>query len=245
MISPSETSFIKESVRQGIRIDGRSNHQSRPLKIETSIINQASGSSRVTLGSSDVLVGVKLQVLDDPNEIGKIHCSVDCSPAAQLTKSTCSHYAQILNRSLNGPQAGIDNSALIIIPGAVHWLVVVDVLVLDDGGNLLDCIFIAIKAALYNTRLAKVTVETTDGASDFTVSDEETEILKGRELVPICITVSMIDDSTVIDTTPMEELCTSVTVSTIVNSKGMVCGVQKGLSGSVDPSVLVNMIQVK
>ena len=92
--------------------------------------------------------------------------------------------------------------------------------------------------------MAKVTVEETDGSFDFDVADEETEIIPGRERIPICVCVSKIGDGLVIDSTTLEEFCASSCVYVIVDMEGIVCGVQNGLRGSMDPSVLINMIQV-
>jgi exosome complex component RRP42 len=41
--------------------------------------------------------------------------------------------------------------SLVIIPDAQVWLVNIDVLVMDNGGNLLDAIVMAVKAALLTT----------------------------------------------------------------------------------------------
>lgn len=42
----------------------------------------------------------------------------------------------------------------------------------------------------------------------------------------------------------MEELCSSSRLSVIVNSQGQLCGMQKDLNGCLDPSVLVDMVEV-
>jgi exosome complex component RRP42 len=101
----------------------------------------------------------------------------------------------------------------------------------------------ATRGALYNTRLAKVSVESTDGAYDFEVADEETEILVGRDDVPISVTVFNIDNVLVLDASPLEELCASACVSVLVNRQGLICGIQKGLKKPIEPSVLTSMLQ--
>lgn len=61
-------------------------------------------------------------------------------------------YAQFISRTLNGGHGGIDLKSLCIIPNQSCWVLNVDVLVLDFGGNLLDAIFSAVRGALYDTK---------------------------------------------------------------------------------------------
>ncbi|KAJ3272930.1 Exosome complex component RRP42 [Terramyces sp. JEL0728] len=266
MISRVEKDYISKGIAAGIRNDGRAQNESRQLYLETGIINQASGSCRVSVQSgTEVLVGIKVSVGDiqeldsrdedeestkNKNDVGRIVCSVECSPSAKVMldkrqiEEMCILYTQILNRTLNGPQGGLDLYKLCIVPGSVCWVLNIDVLVLNYGGGVLDAIFMAVRGAIYNTRLAKVNVESTDGAYDFDVADDETEVLEGRENVPISVTAFQIDKYHVIDATPAEEQCSDSLVSVMVNSQGKLCGVQKGLKGSLDTSLLIGMIQV-
>lgn len=52
-------------------------------------------------------------------------------------------------------------------------------------------------------------------------------------------------DRYIIDPTILEELCSQVTLTVGVNKDGQVCGIQKSVNGSIDPSLLTEMIQVK
>jgi exosome complex component RRP42 len=55
-----ERIWIVQGVEQDLRTDGRSRSTYRPLGVEANIIAQADGSARLHLGSTDVLVGVKV-----------------------------------------------------------------------------------------------------------------------------------------------------------------------------------------
>eukprot|EP00842_Homolaphlyctis_polyrhiza_P000358 jgi/Hompol1/1322/HPOL_005558-RA len=181
---------------------------------------------------------------------GRIVFSVECSPSAKSTLSSkeiddmCNEYSQILNRTLNGPHGGIDLGSLCIIPGSTCWVISVDVLILDYGGNVMDTIFMAVRGALHNTRLPKVTVEQTDGHFEFDIADEETEPLKGRENVPVALTLSKIGSGCIVDATPIEDLCSNARVTVFANRSNNVCGLQKSGKGSLDPSILADMIEV-
>ena len=84
-MSISEIEYCKASVQQGIRLDGRDLQDFRPIEIELGLIAQANGSSRLHLGSTDVLVGVKVEVgvpdSSRPN-CGRVSVTVECSACA-------------------------------------------------------------------------------------------------------------------------------------------------------------------
>lgn len=60
MASQGERSFCSQCIAQGLRLDGRGLLDVRPLELELGLIAQASGSARLHLGSTDVIVGVKV-----------------------------------------------------------------------------------------------------------------------------------------------------------------------------------------
>lgn len=130
---------------------------------------------------------------------GRIVCNVECSPSAtrvfdpRQVEEMCNEYSQLMNRVLNAPHGGIDLKALCIIPGSTCWILNIDALVLDYGGNLLDAIFLATRGALHNTRIPRATVEQSDGRLEFDIADEETEIVRGWEDVPMCVTLNKVD----------------------------------------------------
>ncbi|KAI8930361.1 ribosomal protein S5 domain 2-type protein [Entophlyctis helioformis] len=181
--------------------------------------------------------------------VGRVVCSVECSPSAMPfadprdVEQMCNDYSQILNRILNGPHGGLDLGKLCIIPGATCWIVSVDVLILDYGGNVLDTIAMAVRGALHNTRLPKATVEQTDGHYEFDIADDETETLSGRDMVPVAQTLCKIGSGRIVDATPLEDLCSSARLTVFVNRAGHVCGLQKSGKGSLEPSILVDMIE--
>lgn len=70
-----------------------------------------------------------------------------------------------------------------------------DALVLDYGGNLVDAVFMGTRAAIFDTRIPKTEVQDLgDGNFDFEVLDdaEDTEVVEGREDMPICVTLNKV-----------------------------------------------------
>ncbi len=60
MIGIDEKQFIREGFTADIRSDGRACNDSRPLALSLGDLQQCSGSARCTLGSTDVIVGIKV-----------------------------------------------------------------------------------------------------------------------------------------------------------------------------------------
>ncbi|KAI8853206.1 ribosomal protein S5 domain 2-type protein [Chytridium lagenaria] len=269
MISTVERDYISKGVEANIRADGRSRLDCRSSTFEIGLITQASGSCRLKIDNgTDVVVGVKVDVgsieategveineEDDNDSLtvskdkGKVICTVECSPSSfknvdsRYVDDICTEYAQMLNRIFNGNHGGLDLHALCIIPGTTCWIVYVDVVILEYGGNAFDCIFQAVRGALNDARYPKATVEESAGHYEFEVADEETERLRGVENVPSTVTYFKIGSRSVLDPTPLEEMCSGARLTLAVNSKGNICAVQKGGQGGLEPNLLAEMIQ--
>ncbi|KAF1802210.1 ribosomal protein S5 domain 2-type protein [Mucor lusitanicus] len=254
LVSPAEKKYIEQGVEQDCRSDGRARLEYRHVVLESGLLSQASGSARCRLGDSDVLVGVKVeigQVEPSKPKQGRVVCNVECSPSA--SQQFEGRGADDLNNSLtlamdrlfNGTQSGLDLESLCIIPEQQCWVIYIDAMVMDAAGNLLDCIIMTARAALYNTRIPKTEIEDLgDGEFEFEVVDdvEDAEPLKGWENLPISVTLYKIGQRYIIDPTILEELCSQVTLTVGVNKHGLVCGIKKGQTGSIEPSLLNEMI---
>ncbi|KAI9207725.1 ribosomal protein S5 domain 2-type protein [Polychytrium aggregatum] len=273
LLAPVERAYILDGVECDIRADGRNRLDARHLTLETGMITQASGSCRVSVdGGTDVLVGIKVEIETiDPNpegdaevsafdetaetidedrrDKGRIVCSVECSPSLSAVLSQrqvedlCIEYSQYMTRLLNSPEGGLDLKALCIIPGSTCFVVYIDVLILDYGGNLLDIIFLATRGAFHNTRMVKATAEQLDGQVAFDVSEEECEVVRGWENLPIVVTLSKIGRRHILDASPLEELCAEARVYVAVNERGRICSIQKSGEGGIEPRGLSDMVQ--
>eukprot|EP00760_Papus_ankaliazontas_P004454 PhM_4_TR118/c0_g2_i1/m.54590/K12589/RRP42, EXOSC7; exosome complex component RRP42 len=79
-ISGGERSFILNGIAQDVRTDGRGRLQWRPFHITHGVVGRAHGSAHVTLGGTEVVVGVYGDVQPSPE--GSLSFHVDCTPAA-------------------------------------------------------------------------------------------------------------------------------------------------------------------
>ncbi|KAL1915816.1 uncharacterized protein VTP21DRAFT_6204 [Calcarisporiella thermophila] len=237
-------------------MDGRRRLDARQVVIETGVVSQTSGSARCRVtGGTDVLVGIKCEIGNieaEDSDRGRVVCNVECSPSASQqyegkgADEINNELTQIMNRFLGGSQSGIDLVKLCIVPGQHCWVINIDAMILDYGGNAVDALFIATRAALFNTRIPKTVVQDVgDGQVEFEVLDdvEQADRLEGMENIPLCVTVNRLGLKYIIDATPYEELCTEARLHIAVNPAGELCGVQKGGDGGIQPDLFREMVQ--
>lgn len=207
------------------------------MELETDIVNNASGSARLRLANSDILVGVKTEVdvpfADKFNE-GKIEFFVDCSANATPEfegrggEELGTEIAHMLSKSYQSPNA-FDLKKLCILEHTKYehfysdhklpintpfsvcrcWKLYVDILILECGGNLFDAVSIAVKAALYNTKIPKVTAAAMDGGSvELDLSDDPHDCDRlNVDSFPLLVTVCKIGDHCLVDPSAEEEEC--------------------------------------
>ncbi|KAK3139540.1 hypothetical protein QOZ80_5AG0384890 [Eleusine coracana subsp. coracana] len=258
-LSEGEKHFIRGGIAQNIRTDGRKRLQFRALSVETGVIPQANGSARVRLGGTEVIASVKAE-LGKPSILhpdkGKVNIFVDCSPTAEPTfegrgsEELSAELSVALQRCLLGGKSGagaaIDLSSLIVVDGKVCWDLYIDGLVISSDGNLLDALAAAIKVALSDTGIPKVTVSVSTASDDepeVDVSDEEF-LQFDTSSVPVIITLTKVGRQYIVDATSEEESQMSSAVSVSVNRHGHVCGLTKRGGAGLDPTVIFDMISV-
>ncbi|KAL4071909.1 ribosomal protein S5 domain 2-like protein [Scleroderma citrinum] len=177
-LSKAEISYIRSSLlfNPPLRTDGRSPEDFRPIALETGVAPLANGSARVSIGrcgpdsdreteggngGTEVIAAVKLEVngAGEEEEGGNIICSVSCSPAAYPSLSSPalddlqSDLSTLLGSILSHPSLRPKN--LEIVPGKKAWVLRLDAIVFSDAGNIVDCLMMACRAALWDTRVPR------------------------------------------------------------------------------------------
>eukprot|EP00300_Choanocystis_sp_HF-7_P037571 c53772_g1_i1.p1 GENE.c53772_g1_i1~~c53772_g1_i1.p1 ORF type:complete len:337 (+),score=63.74 c53772_g1_i1:105-1013(+) len=117
-----------------------------------------------------------------PPQTGYVVVNADlpplCSPAYAPGKPSVA--TQLLTRRLERlltTHSIVDTAALVVSPGAAAWALYIDVIALDDDGNVFDAAVLAMMAAL---RAARLPVITMSAAGDATASVERTLALPLR-----------------------------------------------------------------
>ncbi|KAI5891706.1 ribosomal protein S5 domain 2-like protein [Schizophyllum commune H4-8] len=168
-ISKAEKSFIQAGILLDppTRLDGRALHEFREIQLETGVAPLASGSARLTIGAgkdgsggTEVWAATKLEVVDvaDGERQGVV-CSVTCSPQAypHLTAPALddlqADLTSLLDTTLAHPS--LLPASLTIIPAKKAWLLALDCVVLAAAGSVPDALFMAARAALWDTRVPR------------------------------------------------------------------------------------------
>ena len=91
-------------------------------------------------------------------------CSANATPSFEGRggESLATSISGVLSRAYSSPEV-MDLKKLVVLPGNTCWILYVDILVLELGGNIYDAVSIAVKAALATTRIPKLTVTQVDG----------------------------------------------------------------------------------
>ncbi|CAH3193225.1 unnamed protein product [Porites evermanni] len=251
-VSTFERAYIVGGIEQDFRSDGRSCQDYRHFEVETGIVSNTSGSARLRLSKTDVLVGVKAEIgeprIQKPDQ-GYVEFFVDCSANASPEfegrggDELGAMLAKTLERAYNHKSA-IDLHSLCILPGKQCWVLYIDALVLECGGNLFDSLSMAVKAALYNTRIPNVAVSTEEGEVELEISDDPHDCTRlDVSSIPLTVTMSKIGHRHVVDASLEEEACSLVQLLVSVNGENNICAMQKVGQGALDADSIFEMIE--
>lgn len=246
MINNSET--IGQLARQEKRLDGRKLDEYRqPVQIETNISWTAEGSAKVQIGKTVVLAGVKLAIEkpynDTPDEGGIMVnaellplSSPEYEPGPPGIKAV--ELARVTDRGIREAKA-IDMKKLCITPGEKAWFMMIDLITINDDGNLFDAAGLAVLAALKSARFPVVDPET--GALDYKHKTEDTlPIIKE----PLPITVYKVGKSFFIDPTREEEEAYEARLTVASDEKGILSALQKGGDAPLTTEDIAAMIDL-
>ncbi|RVE67036.1 hypothetical protein OJAV_G00113430 [Oryzias javanicus] len=106
-------------------------------------------------------------------------------------------------------KSSVDLQSLCISAGEHCWVLYVDVLLLQCDGNLYDAISVAIKAALFNTKIPRVHVSADEeGGKEVELSDDPFDCVRlNVESVPCIVTLCKVGHRHVVDATLQEKAC--------------------------------------
>jgi exosome complex component RRP42 len=226
---------ILDQLRQDKRIDGRGLLDYRPIQVNPGVIGKASGSAWVSIGKTQVLVGVKVETgtpYPDKPDAGVLTVNAELVPIASPSfepgppNEDSVELARVVDRGLRESQA-VDLSKLCVTPGKLVFIVFVDIYILDHDGNLFDAAALAAIAALMNTTLRGYTV-TEEGTIEYTDATSPLPL----QNIPVEVTMVKIGDKLLLDPTIEEEalIDTQITIATGQNQE--VCAIQKSQVGT-------------
>jgi exosome complex component RRP42 len=240
IIAEIKRDYIYSLANQGDRADGRKFDEFRPISVEVGIINKAEGSSRVMIGQSQVVVGIKVQPgepFPDTPDTGVIITNLELVPLASPSFETgppredAIELARVVDRGVRESGA-IDLSKLCIESGQKVWMVFIDVHVLDHDGNLMDAASLGAIAALMNTTMPN---------SRYGFGEDTKLPLKD---IPAGITGVKIGNTIMLDPSLDEENVASCKLTVITNKEGALAGMQKSGVGTLTPDEVKYIVHI-
>lgn len=227
------SSFAIDPILNGKRFDGRAFDEYRDITIKTGVASKAEGSAYVKMGKTKVMAGIKIGIgdpyPDTPNE-GTISVNAEFTPLASPDfeagppSANATELARVVDRGIRESKC-LDFKKLCIEKGEKIWMVYIDIHIINDNGNLIDCSFLAALAALINAKMPKL--------------DKEGNILrkeyKGKLEVfhkPIEVTVCKIANNLLLDPDLEEEKGVQAKLTVCVREDDNICALQKqGVEG--------------
>ena len=151
-------------------------------------------------------------------------------------------------RSLLVDSNAIDTRLLSILPGKYAWRIYVDVLVLGDGGSLVDTACAAAVAALTDTRLPRLRLfrGEADGDWDLEVDDDPHAgtAIPGIASAPLAVTFTQVGGCSIVDASCSEEECAQSRAVLGVTRAGRVVYMRADGRAGVEPAHLLECARV-
>ena len=239
---------ISQYLEQGKRFDGREPWDFRDIEIETGVSKRAEGSARVRIGKTEVIVGVKMDVMEpypDSADKGNLIVSTELLPMSSERfesgppKFPAIEIGRLTDRAIRESKF-IQMEKLCIKEGEKVWAIYIDIYSLNDDGNLIDAAEIGAVAALKTARMPKYDEETGKVVYG-ELTDKKIPLQKEP---PITITAHKIGDSWIVDPTLEEEDISEARVSIGATPDGTISSIQKGEAREIDIEEFENVVDL-
>jgi exosome complex component RRP42 len=242
---------IKEYLSEGKRLDGREVTQMRDLIVEREISKNAESAVSVKLGNTHVYCGVKMSVVepysDSPNE-GTFMTTAELHPMSSekydLGKPGINaiELARVIDRGIR--ESGLlDFRGLCIKEGEKVWQVFLDIVAINDDGNLFDVAGIAGLIALASAKLPKYNEEENKIEHEFT----DNPIPLNKDALSVNFTLHKVGNQVIVDPSFEEELISDYRLSiAIADNKGnpRITAMQKGKEEAITTEEMNKILEI-
>ncbi|MEA2051253.1 MAG: exosome complex protein Rrp42 [Euryarchaeota archaeon] len=232
--------YVYDLIEKGKRADGRGFLDFRDIIVERDLIKKAEGSTRVQIGDTVVLVGVKVEpgepFPDTPNK-GILMTNAELVPLASPEFESgppgenSIELARVVDRGIRGSET-IDLEKLCIKEGEKVWMVFIDIHTLDNDGNLVDAAALGAITSLLNVDIPY---------EQYGLTGEDT--LQIRD-TPVAVTVVEIGGNLLVDPNVYEESAATSKLTVISNADGSISGLQKSGSNGLTEEKIVKMTEI-
>lgn len=232
-------------LNSGMRLDGRKLAEYRPISVEYGVAKTSEGSARVKIGDTEVVVGIKMEIgtpYPDMPDQGTIIVGAELLPMSNPEFESgppgiqAIELARVVDRGIRESKT-ISFKKLCIKEGEKVWLLLIDIIPINDSGNLLDASSLAALAALKDAHFPKV-------ENDKINYEEKTD--KKLELTdePIAITILKIGNNFIVDPDTEEEKLVDARLTVSSQKDGNLCAMQKGGESPLTQEDIEKMIDI-
>lgn len=222
---------IRKMASEGERLDGRSMDEFREIEIEPDYIHKtAEGSAKVSIGDTQVVVGLKVGVeepYDDRPAKGTLVTNAELAPMAAREYESGPpqepgvELARVVDRGIREAEA-VDLEKLCIEKGEKVYTLFIDIHVLNDDGNLIDAASLGAMTALKTGFIPEYDEEEAE------INRDEAAFEVPLDLEPVTITGHKIEDAIMWDTDSEEEAARDARLTVSILENGNIVAMQKG-----------------
>ena len=269
-ITPSiKRDFLLKLSGEGKRADGRKFDEFRNIKIEVNVVNKAEGSAKVTIGNTQLISGIKIDIGEpypDSPDSGVMTTAAELIPMASPDfeagppREDAIELARVVDRGIR--ESGIiEVDKLCIEPGEKVWIIFIDIHILDYDGNLFDAASLASLAALMTAKIPIDRLDEEDkikfiknrlidiyaipGIDESIIREDNNklDLKKFLKEPPVSCTSVKFNGVTVMDPSLDEEEIAEARLTVATDEKGDIRAMQKGLNGSFSVDEIKKVIK--
>ena len=236
---------LMKSLEMDSRIDGRKKLNFRDVSVEYGVYKNAEGSSRVKIGGTEVIAGIKMEVRppypDSPDK-GTIMVGAELTPLASPEFELgppgikAIELARVVDRGIRESEM-IDFKKLCIKEGESSWVISIDIIPMNDEGNLFDAAALAALAAVKDAVFPKLDGEKIDYSA-------KTKTKLPIKTEPISVTVLRVGKNFIVDPLNNEEECADARLTVATAADGTIHAMQKGEVGVLTLDEIKEMVKI-
>ncbi|MBT7102652.1 exosome complex protein Rrp42 [archaeon] len=237
--------------KEGKRLDGRNADEYRELFVEDGISKNSASAIRVRFGKTEVLAGVHLALAtpypDSPDQ-GTFMTSAEMHPMASQQFDigrpgiNAIELARVIDRGIR--ESGfIDMKKLCIKEGEKVYQVFVDIVAINDDGNLLDVAGLAAIIALGKARMP-IYNEKEDKIDGYS---ETERIPLEKDVLSYSMTLHKVGDKIVADVSKEEEEISKFRLTIAMGDnagKPRITAMQKGKAGTINTEDMETILKL-
>ena len=242
---------IVEYLKEGKRLDGRELSDYRKIEVEKNISKNAEASVMVKIGETQVFAGVKMEVVEpyaDSADEGTFMVSAELHPMASeqydIGKPGIEsiELGRIIDRGIR--ESGlVDFKKLCIEEGKKVWQIFLDIIAINDDGNLLDAAGLAALIAIGSARFPVYNKE--ENKIEHELTKERLPL--NKEALSFNMTFHKIDNCILLDVNSEEELISNCRLSIAMGEHDgnlRITAMQKGKEGIITSADMENILKM-